>query len=150
MDFLSGITSAIALGISIILLLATWGWVQQGKGEKQTHYYLLALLVVICLQLFELIYHSFNLHLRWPIFIKLVDPLVVMAPFLLFAYLSGLKGQLIQLKGKGLLHLLPGLYVLAWDIPFWLLSGEDKIFYMDYGHLAVSYTHLTLPTIYSV
>lgn len=136
MDFLSGITSAIALGISIILLLATWGWVQQGKGEKQTHYYLLALLVVICLQLFELIYHSFNLHLRWPVFIKLVDPLVVMAPFLLFAYMSGLKGQLIQFKGKALLHLLPGLYVLAWDLPFWLLSGADKIFYMDNGYLA--------------
>ena len=136
MDFLSGITSAIALGISIILLLATWGWVQQGKGEKQTHYYLLVLLVVICLQLFELIYHSFNLHLRWPVFIKLVDPLVVMAPFLLFAYMSGLKGQLIQFKGKALLHLLPGLYVLAWDLPFWLLSGADKIFYMDNGYLA--------------
>lgn len=135
MDFLSGITSAIALGISIILLLATWGWVQQGKGEKQTHYYLLILLAVICLQLFELIYHSFNLHQRWPVFIKLVDPLVVMAPFLLFAYMSGLKGQLIQFKGKELLHLIPGLYVLAWDLPFWLLSGADKIFYMDNGYL---------------
>lgn len=135
MDFLSGITSAIALGISIILLLATWGWVQQGKGEKQTHYYLLLLLAVICLQLFELIYHSFNLHQRWPAFIKLVDPLVVMAPFLLFAYMSGLKGQLIQFKGKELLHLIPGLYVLAWDLPFWLLSGADKIFYMDNGYL---------------
>jgi len=135
MDFLSGITSAIALGISIILLLATWGWVQQGKGEKQTHYYLLALLTVICLQLFELIYHSFALHHRWPIFIKLVDPVVVMAPFLLFAYISGLKGRVVILKGKGLLHLLPALYVLAWDVPFWLLAGEDKVFYMDQGFL---------------
>jgi AraC-like DNA-binding protein len=135
MDFLSGITSAIALGISIILLLATLGWVQQGKGEKQTHYYLLALLGVICLQLFELIYHSFGLHLRWPIFIKLVDPLVVMAPFLLFAYIAGLKGQLIILKGKGLLHLLPAFYVLAWDIPFWFLAAEDKINYMQQGEL---------------
>lgn len=136
MDFLSGITSAIALGISIILLLATWGWVQQGKGEKQTHYYLLALLTVICLQLFELIYHSFSLHHRWPIFIKLVDPVVVMAPFLLFAYISGLKGRVVILKGKGLLHLLPALYVLAWDVPFWLLAAEDKVFYMDQGFLA--------------
>ncbi|MEH6447732.1 MAG: AraC family transcriptional regulator [Oleispira sp.] len=135
MDFLSGITSAIALGISIVLLLATWGWVQQGKGEKQTHYYLLALLTVICLQLFELIYHSFDLHRRWPIFIKLVDPIVVMAPFLLFAYISGLKGRVVILKGKGLLHLLPALYVLAWDVPFWLLAAEDKIFYMDQGFL---------------
>jgi AraC-like DNA-binding protein len=136
MDFLSGITAAIALGISMILLLATWGWVQQGKGEKHTHYYLLALLTVICLQLFELIYHSFNLHQRWPIFIKLVDPIVVLAPFLLFAYIKGLKGQVLQFEGAGLLHLLPALYVLAWDIPFWLLSGEDKIFYMDNGELA--------------
>lgn len=135
MDFLTGITSAIALGISIILLLATWGWVQQGKGERQTHYYLLALLAVICLQLFELIYHSFDLHLRWPIFIKLVDPLVVLAPFLLFAYIAGLKGQLIIFKGKGLLHLLPGFYVLAWDIPFWFLAAEDKINYMQQGEL---------------
>jgi AraC-like DNA-binding protein len=136
MDFLSGITSAIALGISMVLLLATWGWVQQGKGEKHTHYYLLALLTVICLQLFELIYHSFDLHRRWPIFIKLVDPIVVMAPFLLFAYISGLKGRVIILKGKGLLHLLPALYVLAWDVPFWLLAGEDKILYMEQGFLA--------------
>ncbi len=136
MDLISGITSAIALGISIILLLATWGWVQQGKGEKQTHYYLLALLAVICLQLFELIYHSFSLHERWPIFIKLVDPLVVMAPFLLFAYLSGLKGKVIHFDGKGLLHLLPGLYVLAWDIPFWLMPGADKVLYMNQGFLA--------------
>lgn len=136
MDFISGITSAIALGISIILLLGTWGWVQQGKGEKQTYYYLLMLLGIICLQLFELIYHSFNLHRQWPAFIKLVDPLVVMAPFLLFAYLKGLKGQQLHLKGKGLLHLLPGLYVLAWDIPFWFLSGADKILYMDQGFLA--------------
>jgi len=136
MDLISGITSAIALGISIILLLATWGWVQQGKGEKQTHYYLLALLAVICLQLFELIYHSFSLHERWPIFIKLVDPLVVMAPFLLFAYLCGLKGKVIKFEGKGLLHLLPGLYVLAWDIPFWLMPGADKVLYMNQGFLA--------------
>jgi len=136
MDFLSGITSAIALGISSVLLLATWGWVQQGKGEKQTHYYLLALLSVICMQLFELIYHSFDLHHRWPVFIKLVDPVVVMAPFLLFAYISGLKGRVVILKGKGLMHLLPALYVLAWDVPFWLLSGEDKVFYMDQGFLA--------------
>ncbi len=136
MDLISGITSAIALGISIILLLATWGWVQQGKGEKQTHYYLLALLAVICLQLFELIYHSFALHLRWPVFIKLVDPLVVMAPFLLFAYISGLKGQVINYRGKGGLHLLPGIYVLAWDIPFWLLPSADKILYMEQGFLA--------------
>jgi AraC-like DNA-binding protein len=136
MDFLSGITSAIALGISMVLLLATWGWVQQGKGEKHTHYYLLALLTVICLQLFELIYHSFDLHHRWPIFIKLVDPVVVTAPFLLFAYISGLKGRVVILKGKGLLHLLPALYVLAWDVPFWLLAAEDKISYMDQGFLA--------------
>ncbi len=136
MDLISGITSAIALGISIILLLATWGWVQQGKGEKQTHYYLLALLAVICLQLFELIYHSFSLHERWPIFIKLVDPLVVMAPFLLFAYLCGLKGKVIKFEGKGLLHLLPGLYVLAWDIPFWLMPSADKVLYMNQGFLA--------------
>jgi AraC-like DNA-binding protein len=135
MDFLSGITSAIALGISIILLLATWGWVQQGKGEKQAHYYLLALLTVICLQLFELIYHSFDLHHRWPVFIKVVDPVVLTAPFLLFAYISGLKGRVVILKGKGLLHLLPALYVLAWDIPFWLLAAEDKISYMDQGFL---------------
>ncbi|NRA23616.1 MAG: hypothetical protein HRU08_03910, partial [Oleispira sp.] len=58
MELISGISSAIALGISIILLLATWGWMQQGKGEKQAHYYLLILLAVICLQLFELFYHS--------------------------------------------------------------------------------------------
>jgi len=135
MELISGISSAIALGISIILLLATWGWMQQGKGEKQAHYYLLILLAVICLQLFELIYHSFNLHLRWPMFIKLVDPLVVMAPFLLFSYISGLKGQLIQFKGKGLLHLSPCLYVLAWDIPFWFLPAEDKIVYMEQGYL---------------
>ena len=145
MDFLSGITAAIALGISMVLLLATWGWVQQGKGEKHTHYYLLALLTVICLQLFELIYHSFNLHQRWPIFIKLVDPVVVLAPFLLFAYISGLKGRLIIFKGKGLLHLLPALYVLAWDIPFWLLSGEDKIFYMDNGELATKPWSIFVP-----
>lgn len=136
MDLISGITSAVALGISIILLLATWGWVQQGKGERQTHYYLLALLAVICLQLCELIYHSFALHERWPVFIKLVDPLVVMAPFLLFAYISGLKGKVIQFQGKGLLHFLPGLYVLAWDIPFWFLPGPDKILYMEQGYLA--------------
>lgn len=135
MDLISGITSAVALGISIILLLATWGWVQQGKGEQQTHYYLLALLAVVCLQLFELIYHSFALHERWPGFIKLVDPLVVMAPFLLFAYISGLKGKLILFKGLGLLHLIPGLYVLAWDVPFWLMPGADKILYMNQGFL---------------
>jgi AraC-like DNA-binding protein len=145
MDYLSGITSAIALGISIVLLLATWGWVQQGKGEKQTHYYLLALLSVICLQLFELIYHSFDLHHRWPIFIKLVDPIVVMAPFLLFAYISGLKGRVVILKCKGLLHLLPALYVLAWDVPFWLLAAEDKIFYMDQGFLASESWTLFVP-----
>jgi AraC-like DNA-binding protein len=135
MDLLSGITSAIALGISIILLLATWGWVRQGKGERQTHYYLLALLAVVCLQLCELIYHSFALHERWPVLIKLVDPLVVMAPFLLFAYISGLKGKLIHYRGMGVLHLLPGIYVLAWDIPFWLLPGPDKILYMEQGYL---------------
>ena len=135
MNFISGITSAIALGISIILLLATWGWMQQGKGEKQTHYYLLVLLTIICLQLFELIYHSFDLHKQWPIFIKLVDPLVVMAPLLLFAYIKGLKGQRIVFSGKALLHFLPGIYVLAWDIPFWFLPGADKILYMDQGFL---------------
>lgn len=136
MDFLSGITSAIALGISIILLLATLGWMQQGKGEKETQYYLLVLLAVICLQLCELIYHSFNLHTRWPFFIKLADPFVVMAPFLLFAYISGLKGRKFVFKGKTLLHTLPFFYVLAWDIPFWLLAGDDKIFYMEQGFLA--------------
>jgi AraC-like DNA-binding protein len=135
MNFISGITSAIALGISIILLLATWGWVQQGKGERKTHYYLLTLLAIICLQLFELIYHSFDLHKQLPVFIKLVDPLVVMAPLLLFAYIKGLKGQEMAFSGMGLLHFLPGLYVLAWDIPFWLLSGADKILYMEQGFL---------------
>ena len=135
MNFISGITSAIALGISIILLLATWGWVQQGKGERKTHYYLLALLAIICLQLFELIYHSFDLHKQWPIFIKLVDPLVVMAPLLLFAYIQGLKGQEMAFSGMGLLHFLPGLYVLAWDVPFWLLPGADKVLYMEQGFL---------------
>lgn len=135
MNFISGITSAVALGISIILLFATWGWMQQGKGEKQTHSYLLILLVIICLQLLELIYHSFNLHEQWPVFIKLVDPLVVMAPLLFFAYIKGLKGQTVILKGKGLLHLLPGLYVLAWDIAFWFLPAQDKILYMEQGFL---------------
>lgn len=136
MDFLSGITSSIALGISIILLLATFGWMQQGRGEKETQSYLLILLAIICLQLCELIYHSFNLHIRWPFFIKLADPFVVMAPFLLFAYISGLKGRKFVFKGKELLHILPFFYVLAWDIPFWLLPGDDKIFYMEQGYLA--------------
>jgi AraC-like DNA-binding protein len=135
MDFISGITSAIALGISIILLLATWGWMREGKGEKRTHYYLLILLGVICLQLFELIYHSFQLHKQWPVFIKLVDPLVVMGPLLLFAYIKGLKGQVVHIKGRGLLHLLPGIYVLACDIPFWFLPAADKILYMEQGFL---------------
>lgn len=135
MDFISGITSAVALGISIILSLATWGWVQQGKGDNKTHYYLLALLAVICLQLCELIYHSFNLHKQWPVLIKVVDPLVVMAPLLLYAYVNGLKGQVVSFSGRGLLHFLPGIYLLAWDIPFWFLSGEDKINYMEQGSL---------------
>lgn len=135
MNSISGITSAVALGISIILLLATWGWVQQGKGDNKTHYYLLALLAVICLQLCELIYHSFNLHKQWPALIKVVDPLVVMAPLLLFAYIKGLKRQAVSLSGWGLLHFFPGIYVLAWDIPFWFLSGEDKVNYMEQGFL---------------
>lgn len=135
MDVFAGITSAIALGISIILLLAALGWVKQGKGETKTQGYLLALLAVICFQLLELIYHSFQLHVRWPIFIKLIDPLVVLAPFLLFAYISGLKGQAVKMKGIGLLHFFPVIYVLAWDLPFWFLPAQDKILYMNTGVL---------------
>ncbi|MFP3977629.1 helix-turn-helix domain-containing protein [Marinobacter sp. KMM 10035] len=101
--------------------------------------YLLALVCLVILQSLEFMYQASDLMERFPFFLKLFDPLIVMMPFCIFGYIRAIQGDnALNKAGDWWLHAAPMILVAALAIPFWSMPGELKVHWMFKGRIAES------------
>ena len=72
-------------------------------------------------------------------------------PLLLFAGVTSILGAIALMSGRYVKLAAYGfvLYVILVNIlihPYWIIESEKQNFFKNLGIMAVSYTHLTLPT----
>lgn len=122
-----------SLGIGGLLLFALAGWWKQGRRDLPSSY-LLLLLVLSVVQALKFLYNQGELFERWPHLLKVADPLLILLPFGLFAYIRALQGDSVLARGRGRWwHAVPALLLLGLNLPFWLLSAQEKLSWI---HLA--------------
>ncbi|GLQ31959.1 helix-turn-helix domain-containing protein [Litoribrevibacter albus] len=123
-----GTTALVALCLSGILWLAALNWLVTHTHTRLTTAWLVGLASLVVLQSLEYLYHANDLHYRWPFFLKLVDPLVILMPFCLYGYIQALSGKnIIASKLDLLKHFSPAIVVALLDVSYWSLPSEEKI-----------------------
>ncbi|MFC3151897.1 helix-turn-helix domain-containing protein [Litoribrevibacter euphylliae] len=128
MSYGVGTTALVALCLSGILWLAALNWLVKHTHTRLTTAWLVGLASLVVLQSLEYLYHANDLHYRWPFFLKLVDPLVILMPFCLYGYIQALSGKNIIARKLDLLkHCFPAIVVALLDVTYWSLPSAEKI-----------------------
>lgn len=131
MNYEAGAAALIGLCLSSVLLLAVLSWMVNHAHTRLTAAWLLGLSVLVMLQSLEFLYHATDMFLRWPFFLKLVDPLVVLLPLSLYGYQRALQGDnIFHPRRQMLLHLSPALIVALLDVTYWSLPAAERIDWM--------------------
>ncbi len=131
MNYEAGAAALIGLCLSSVLLLATLSWMVNHAHTRLTIAWLLGLATLVMLQSLEFLYHATDIFLRWPFFLKLVDPLVVLLPLTLYGYQRALQGDnIFHPRRQILLHLSPAVIVALMDVPYWSLPAAERIDWM--------------------
>ncbi|MCT7358930.1 helix-turn-helix domain-containing protein [Thalassolituus pacificus] len=131
MNYEAGAAALIGLCLSSVLLLATLSWMVNHAHTRLTIAWLLGLATLVMLQSLEFLYHATDMFLRWPFFLKLVDPLVVLLPLTLYGYQRALQGDnIFHPRRQMLLHLSPAFIVALMDVPYWNLPAAERIDWM--------------------
>ncbi|PHS65468.1 MAG: AraC family transcriptional regulator [Thalassobium sp.] len=131
MNYEAGAAALIGLCLSSVLLLATLSWMVNHAHTRLTIAWLLGLATLVMLQSLEFLYHATDMFLRWPFFLKLVDPLVVLLPLTLYGYQRALQGDnIFYPRRQMLLHLSPAFIVALMDVPYWNLPAAERIDWM--------------------
>ncbi|WP_286718001.1 helix-turn-helix domain-containing protein [Thalassolituus sp. UBA2009] len=131
MNYEAGAAALIGLCLSGVLLLAALSWMVNHAHTRLTAAWLLGLAALVMLQSLEFLYHATDMFLRWPFFLKLVDPLVVLLPLSLYGYQRALQGDnIFQQRLPVLLHLSPAIIVALMDVPYWSLPAAERIDWM--------------------
>ena len=128
MNYLSGLAALVSLSLSSVLIFACLSWMVNQKKAQLTTAWLTGLLVLVFLQSLEFLYHAEDWFIRWPFFLKFVDPLVVLIPFATYGYIRALLGENIaQPRTRLLIHLTPAIVVALLDITYWSLPASERI-----------------------
>lgn len=131
MNYEAGAAALIGLCLSSVLLLATLSWMVNHAHTRLTIAWLLGLATLVMLQSLEFLYHATDMFLRWPFFLKLIDPLVVLLPLTLYGYQRALQGDnIFHPRRQMLLHLSPAFIVALMDVPYWNLPAAERIDWM--------------------
>ncbi|PIQ38961.1 MAG: AraC family transcriptional regulator [Thalassolituus sp. CG17_big_fil_post_rev_8_21_14_2_50_53_8] len=131
MNYEAGAAALIGLCLSSVLLLATLSWMVNHAHTRLTIAWLLGLATLVMLQSLEFLYHATDMFLRWPFFLKLIDPLVVLLPLTLYGYQRALQGDnIFHPRRQILLHLSPAFIVALMDVPYWNLPAAERIDWM--------------------
>ncbi|MEQ5815450.1 helix-turn-helix transcriptional regulator [Marinobacter sp. NFXS11] len=139
MNYWTGTVALICLCIGVILLFASLSWFVNRQQDRLPMAYLLALVCLVILQSLEFMYQASNLMERFPFFLKLFDPLIVMMPFCIFGYIRAIQGDnALNKTGDWWLHAAPMILVAVLAIPFWSMPGELKVYWMFQGRIAES------------
>ncbi|WP_430461056.1 helix-turn-helix domain-containing protein [Thalassolituus sp. LLYu03] len=128
MNYAIGAAALIGLCLSGILLLAALSWLVKHAHARLTVAWLVALASLVVLQSLEFLYHAADLFVTWPVFLKLVDPLIVLLPFCLYGYIRALQGDNLLTSCRATLaHLSPALITALLDVPYWSLPADERI-----------------------
>lgn len=139
MNYWTGTVALICLCIGVILLFASLTWFVNRQHDRLPMAYLLALVCLVVLQSQEFMYQASNLMERFPFFLKLFDPLIVMIPFCIYGYIRAIQGDNALEKARDWwLHSTPMILVAVLAIPFWSMPGELKVYWMFQGRIAES------------
>lgn len=139
MNYWTGTVALICLCIGVILLFASLSWFVNRRQDRLPMAYLLALVCLVVLQSLEFMYQASDWMERFPFFLKLVDPLIVMIPFCIYGYIRAIQGNhVLSQPGQWWLHAAPMILVAGLAIPFWSMSGEMKVYWMFQGREAES------------
>lgn len=139
MSYWTGIVALICLCIGVILLFASLTWFVNRQHDRLPMAYLLALVCLIILQSLEFMYQASDWMERFPFFLKLFDPLIVMIPFCIYGYIRAIQGDNALKKAKDWwLHASPMILVAVLAIPFWSMPGKLKVYWMFQGRIAES------------
>lgn len=131
MNYGAGAAALIGLCLSSVLMLAALSWMVNHRHTRLTMAWLFGLALLIVLQSLEFLYHAADLFLRWPVFLKLVDPLVILLPLTLYGYIRALQGDnILHRPWHATLHFAPALLVALLAIPYWSLPAAEKIDWM--------------------
>ena len=122
----------IGLSFNFLLLLAAINWFKQFNHGKLVHTWLVAMSTLGVLQSIEFIFNASGLYHKWPVFLKIVDPLIVLLPLCIYGYMRALQNDNIFTNNLvKLAHLTPAFIWLLIDIPYWLMPEEKKIYWMQ-------------------
>jgi AraC-like DNA-binding protein len=139
MNYWTGTVALVCLCIGVILLFASLSWFVNRQQDRLPMAYLLALVCLVILQSLEFMYQASDLMERFPFFLKLFDPLIVMMPFCIYGYIRAIQGDNALNKAKNWwLHAAPMIVVALLAIPFWSMPGELKVYWMFQGRIAES------------
>lgn len=139
MNYWTGTVALICLCIGIILLFASLTWFVNRQHDRLPMAYLLALVCLVVLQSQEFMYQASDWMEKFPFFLKLFDPLIVMIPFCIYGYIRAIQGDNALSKAKNWwLHAFPMILVAVLAIPFWSMPGELKVYWMFQGRIAES------------
>ena len=132
MDYMAGAAALIGLCLSSILTLAILHWMVAHQHARLTVAWLFAAALLVVLQSLEFLYHAAELYQRWPMFLKIIDPLVVLMPLCLYGYIRALLGEnLFTHLRTRFLHLSPAIVVALLALPYWSLPAADKVYWMQ-------------------
>lgn len=138
--------AAMVICLGSLLLMAALSWISRARRARISTLYLVGVLSLLTLQGLELYYHASGLYLSWPVFLKMVDPLVVLLPFFLYGYACALQGvDVLQPRWRVWLHASPMIVVALLDIPYWALPASEKIEWMHRGIVNEGSWHLLTP-----
>lgn len=139
MNYWTGTVALICLCIGVILFFASLTWFVNRQHDRLPIAYLLALVTLVVLQSQEFIYQASDLMERFPFFLKLFDPLIVMIPFCIYGYIRAIQGDnALHHARDWWLHAAPMILVAVLAIPFWSMPGEVKVYWMFQGRVAES------------
>lgn len=137
MNYWVGTVALVCLCIGVILFFASLSWFVNRQNDRLPMAYLLALVCLVVLQSLEFVYQASDWMARFPFFLKLVDPLIVMIPFTIYGYIRAIQGE--NALNRPMLwwfHAAPMILVTLLAIPFWSMPGELKVHWMLQGRIA--------------
>jgi len=122
--FFYAIACAQGLFLGLILL---------SKSERMNvaNKYLATLTLLLALYLFDIFLVFMGFFQNHPQFLYITAPLWYLFPVILFFYIKQTIGENTVFKWSYLIHLLPLVFVMFWFLPFYFLTGDIKLEYMN-------------------
>jgi AraC-like DNA-binding protein len=113
-----GIFQGLFLGIALLCI---------PRGNRRANIVLGILTITFSISILDILLYRSDLYQQWPYLMEVGLPVILLFGPLFLLYVTILTTNRYQFKPLHLLHLIPFLSVVAWKIPFYLLTSAEKL-----------------------